>query len=182
MEGMESTPTPAPAPTLKDRVVAAVTLKPEVYRELGADESATGQAAIVVAAAALLSGLGALFIGDFRIGAWIGGAVIALVVFAVWVLIIWLIGKLFGGTADYMSLFRGLGFAYAPIGLGIIPIIGGLVGGIWAIVASIVGAREIHRLSQGSAVATVLIPIGVLLILALTVFAAVMAMLFGMTR
>lgn len=163
MEGMESRP--LPAPTIKDRLVAAVTLKPEVYRQLGADQSATGQAVTVVVVAALVSGLSTIFTGEFGFIGWIVSAILTAVLFGVFVAILWGIGKLFAGVADYMSLFRGLGFAYAPTALGIIPVIGGLVGGIWAIVASIVAVREIHRVSQGAAVATVLIPVGVLLIL-----------------
>lgn len=189
MEGMgeEHTPesgggSPPPVATgsLWDRVVAAVTLKPEVYREVGADQSATGQAALVVVGAALISGLGTIFIGDFGIGGWIVGAIFAIIVFAIWVGILWLIAKLFDGQADYMSLFRGLGFAYAPVSLGIIPILGGFVGGIWALVAAIVGVREIEGFTTGKAAAVVLIPVAVLFVLGLLVAAVAGFALLGM--
>lgn len=179
-EAGESRPSVS-ADTLWDRIMAAVTLKPEVYRELGADQSATGQAAIVVVAAALISGLSVLIgPGRFGIGAWIGGAVFAIIIFAIWVGLLWLIAKLFDGQADYMSLFRGLGFAYAPVSLGIVPIIGGIVGGIWALVAAIIGVREIESFTTGKAAAVVLIPVAVLFVIGLLLAAVAGFALMGM--
>jgi hypothetical protein len=179
MEGMESPAMPAPSQTLWDRVVAAVTLKPEVYRQLAADRSATGQAILVVVLAGLIAGLSSIFVGEFGIGDWIGAGIGAIVGVFIFTAIMLLIGKLFGGVGGYMGLLRGLSFAYVPATLGIIPVIGSLVGGIWVIVAAVVAVREIHGISQGKAVATVLIPVGIFLLLALLFFAAALVAMFG---
>lgn len=172
---------PVSAGTIWDRVVAAVTLKPHVYREVAADRAATLQAAIVVVGAALVSGLSALIgPGRFGVGSWLAGAILAVVFFVIWVGILWLIGKAFGGTADFVGLFRGLGFAYAPVSLGIVPVIGGVVGGIWAVVAAIVGVREIEGVTGGKAAAIVLIPVAVLLVLGVVLGALAGLALMGM--
>jgi hypothetical protein len=187
MEGVEDSPKGGPPTTLKDRLIGAVMLRPRIYRELGADRAATVQSIAVVAMAALVSAylvmiidedahsLGAVFAGDFAVGAWIKGGVVAVVLFSVWAAILWTVGKLYGGRADYMSLVRGLSFAYVPL-LGLVPAqqlaiaealgritvvaaIGVVVVYIWATLAAIVAVREIHRVRQGRAVATVLIPV-----------------------
>lgn len=182
MESMSEPVTPATR-SVTERVQGAVTLKGDVYREIGADDSATGQAILVALAAALVGGLGALLFGNQSFFEWIIGAALAATLgLGIGTGILWLIGRLFGATGTYMSLFRGLAFAYVPSALGIVPVIGSIVGGIWAIVCGIVAVRETQFVSQGKAAAIVLIPVAILFFLG--IFLAVIAglALMGMSQ
>ncbi|MDH3308765.1 MAG: YIP1 family protein [Acidimicrobiia bacterium] len=145
------------------RVLRAVKLEPELYREVADDDAATGQAFVVAIGAALIGGFGTMLISsDSGVGGWLGGAIIGapigLVIFSAIALGL---GKLFSGQGSFNQLLRGLGFAVAPNALGIIPILGGIVGGIWMIACAVVGVREIHKISTGAAVAVVLIPVAI---------------------
>lgn len=100
----------------------------------------------------------------------------------IWTGIIFLVGRLFKGQAGYMQLLRGMGFASAPFALGIIPIIGGIVGIVYSLIVQIRAVREINRVSDGSAAATVLIPFGVLFLLGILVFAAIVAAFIGLAN
>ena len=161
---------------MMDRVIRAVKLDPTLYREVSGDDSKTTEAMIVVALAAAIGGLGTIIgPGDFRFGRWILAAILAPTVgLAIGTGILWLIGKLFSGKAEFMQMFRPLGYAYAPSALSIVPFIGGLVGGIWSLVCAVIAVRESEEVSTGSAVAIVLIPSAVLLIIAVVFVAALL--------
>lgn len=163
---MEPVPVPSEG-SIVDRVIRAVKLDPDLYRQVGEDESKTPEAFLVVALAAAIGGLGSvLFTRDVGFGGWVAGVVVATAVgFTVWTGILYLVGKLFQGQATYTQLLRGVGFASAPYVLAIIPIIGGLAGAVWSLVCQIRAVREINRVSDGGAAATVLIPFGVLFVL-----------------
>jgi len=170
--------------TMMDRVIRAVKLDPTVYREVSGDESKTTEAMIVVGLVALIGGLGTLFgPGDFRFGSWILVGILAPTLgLGIVTGVFWLLGKMFGGKAQFMEMFRPLGYAYAPSALGIIPIIGGVVGGIWTLVCSVVAVRESEEVSTGAAAAIVLIPAAVALILAIIVAAALVATIVGLSN
>lgn len=53
---------------------------------------------------------------------------------------------------------RILCYAGSPGVLGVIPWVGGLVGGVWSLVLLIIGIREVHRTTTGRSVAIVLLP------------------------
>lgn len=153
-----------------ERVKRAVTLSPGVYQEIGNDPQATSQAIIVAAAAALIGGLGALFGGRF--GDWILSPILAVVGLAIGCAILFLLSRMFKAQGTYIQLFRGLGFATAPQALNLIPVIGGIVGGIWSLILAIRAVKETQQVSDGAAVAIVLIPaliIGFVLFLILVV-------------
>jgi hypothetical protein len=67
-----------------------------------------------------------------------------------------------------------IGFAYAPLILGIIPCLGGLVGSIWALIAGFVAVRQGLDFDNVKALLTVLIGFAVYFIgwLLLTAFFA----------
>lgn len=161
------------------RIQRAVKLEEGVYEEIGNDDSATVQAMVVVGIAALISGLGTLIgPGRFSIGGWIFGAILSATIgLAIGAGILFVISRLFKAQGGYIQLFRSLGYAYAPTALGIIPVVGGLVGGIWSVILAIRAVKETQSVSQGAAIAIVLIPVAILVILAFLAFAAVLAML-----
>jgi len=81
-----------------------------------------------------------------------------------------------GATARVVCYSRG------PLLWSIVPIIGSLVGWVWALVLAIQGMRAAHRTSTGRAVAIVLLPWGLLVLLAIglgLLLAVVMAVAGG---
>lgn len=158
-----------------ERLRRALQLEPAVYREIAADDAATGQAIAVAAVAGLIGNLTGS--GNF-IGRVIAGAAGAVIGLLIWTGIIFLVGKIFQGQATYIQLLRGMGYSSAPFALGVIPFLG-FVGFIYAIIMQIRAVREINQVSDGGAVATVLIPWAVFVLLGLLVFFAVMAAFLG---
>jgi len=147
--------------SLVERAIGAARLDIPTYEEVEADRDATGQAAVVVAVAAICSAIGS--IGEGTTGM-IGGLIAAIIGWLVWSGVTYLIGTmLFGGTADWGELLRTIGFAQAPgvfYILGIIPFLGGLVRFavmIWVLVAGIVAIRQALDVSTGKAVLTALV-------------------------
>lgn len=107
---------------------------------------------------------------------------VALVGLAVWTLVLHLFVLLFvperrsiGATA------RILCYAGGPTVFSAVPVLGPLVGLVWATVLQVVGVREVHATSTGRATAAVLLPLGLALVAAflllLLVFVAGVALL-----
>ena len=109
---------------LFSRMKRAAMLDSELYEEVEHDAGATVQAGLVVVLARLLSGVGILFVkGPMAL---VGTVIMSLVAWAVWSSVTFFIGTvLFGGKADIGEMLRVLGFAYTPVCLGIIPLLGG---------------------------------------------------------
>lgn len=150
------TGTPYARRSLVERAIGAARLDNSTYEEVEADRGATGQAATVVAIAAVASAIGSYHEGSAGI---IGSLIIAIVGWLIWSGITYLIGTMFfGGTADWGELLRTIGFAQAPgvlNVLGIIPVLGGLVKfavSIWVLVAGIVAIRQALDVSTGKAI------------------------------
>ncbi|MQA89646.1 MAG: hypothetical protein GEU90_05360 [Gemmatimonas sp.] len=143
---------------LVDRMKGAAMLDVNTYEAVEHDESATIQAAGVVALVAVAQAIAAIGSGGVGI---FGGLIAALLGWVVWAGVTYLIGdKLLGGTATWGELLRTLGFAQAPgvlILLAIIPIFGWLVRAvvaIWILIAGIVAIRQALDFSTGRAIGT----------------------------
>lgn len=161
-----------------ERMKGAALLDVGTYEEVEADQSATGQAAGVVAVVALAQAIGAA--GEGEIGILIGvmGAVVG---WLVWAGVTYLIGdKLLGGTATWGELLRTIGFAQSPgilYVLGIVPVLGGLVRfgvSIWILIAGIIAIRQALDFGTGKAVLTAVVGW-----LAIAIPAAILGGLFG---
>ena len=133
--------------SFQDRVIGAMRLRPQTFEEVEHDQTATGQAAMVVAAAALSGGIAT---GSLR-GA-IAGIILGLIGWAVGSFVLLIVGtKLLPGRnteADFGQMLRTAGFAQA-IGLfgilAFIPVLGYLVRfviWIWMLVALIIAVRQ----------------------------------------
>ena len=146
---------------LVQRMLGAATLNVDTFEEVEADESATMQAATVVAMVAVASAIGGagnentslLFAPVAQILGWL-----------IWAGVTYLIGsKIFGGTASWGELLRTLGFAQSPgllYLLAIIPLVGWvirLVVPFWILWAGVIAVRQALDFSTGKAVLTVLI-------------------------
>ena len=144
-----------------DRMRGAAMLDVATYEEVEADTTATGQAAIVVAIAAICSAIGAAGPGGPSI---VGTLIGALLSWVLWAGLTFVIGqKVFGGTATWGELLRTLGFAQAPrvlLVLGIIPVFGVLVWfavAVWVLIAGIIAIRQALDFTTQKALLTALI-------------------------
>jgi hypothetical protein len=145
-----------------ERMIGAATLNIATYEEVEHDQSATGQAAGVVALVAIASAIGSYGMGGLY-GA-LGQLVSAFIGWVVWSAVTLLIGtKVFGGTADMGEMLRALGFAQA-VGvikvLGIVPVLGwiaALAAGIWMLVCGVVAIRQALDFTTGKAIGTVVL-------------------------
>lgn len=146
---------------LVGRMLGAAKLDVQTYEEVEADTTATGQAAAVVAMAAVASAIASSNAG---LGALIFAPVWQILGWLIWAGVTYLIGdKLFGGTATWGELLRTLGFAQAPsllLVFAFLPLLGGLlkiVVGIWVLIAGVIAIRQALDFSTGKAILTALI-------------------------
>ena len=100
-------------------------------------------------------------------------ALVLLFIGAAW-LHLWV--YLFGGRKGYRETLKALAFGETPaLLLGWIPLVGFLAG-IWSLVLSILGVRELHGISTaralGAVILALLIPLLILVLLALFLFIA----------
>ncbi len=135
--------------SFKERIFRAAKLDVNIYKEVEADESAFGQAMMVVILSGLAAGIGSLENG-------LTGALMvtlsALIGWFVWAFITYFVGTRFlpeeQTQADYGQLLRTIGFSSAPGMIrvvGIVPGIGGIisfVASVWMLVAMVIGVRE----------------------------------------
>lgn len=131
-----------------DRIMGVFRLNSNTFEEIEHDSGATGQAAVVVLLVALLSalgsGIGAAFTEDGSFfTSFLTTLLWAFVGWIIWSVISWFVGTtIFGGKATIDEMLRVIGFAQAPMLLGIIPCIGWLIGGIWALIAGFIAVRQ----------------------------------------
>lgn len=148
--------------SLVERMRRAALLDAATYEAVEHDTTATGQAAVVVALAAVAAAIGDVW----RSGGpgLFNGLVGYLAGWAVWSGIAYLVGtRLFGGRATWGELLRTLGFAQAPgvlLVFAIVPLLGALVKGIvglWLLATGFVALRQALDVSVGRTVLTALV-------------------------
>src|ERR1700687_3445341 len=137
--------------TFAQRLIRAARLDAEIYEEVEADTTATGQATAAVVLSSLAAGIATVAQGG-GLGGIVGGAVYALLAWYVWALLTYWIGTRLlpepQTKADAGELLRTTGFSSAP---GIIRILGAispitrlvcLVAHVWMLLAMIVAVRQ----------------------------------------
>lgn len=129
------------------------------------------------------SQLGGLFTGGFMTGmAGVGGVasiIWAPIGFLIGVGILYLIARLLGGTGDFGNYAYLIATFQAPLTIaealvGLVPFLGGCVVAIlsiYGLVLTYFATKVAHNLTSGRAIAVILIPIGVAILLALCVAA-----------
>ena len=155
---------------LFERMMRAARLDVSLYEEVEADNTATSQAATVVAIVAGCQGIGsAIGAAMNREGgqpamALVGAVIAAFVGWVIWSYTTYFIGtRVFNGTATPGEMLRTIGFAQTPgvFGiLGFIPCLGSLIGlaaGIWALVAGVIAIRQALDFDTGKAILTAII-------------------------
>lgn len=154
-----------------DRILGVFKLDAQTFEKIEHDTSATGQAALVVAAAAVASTIGSSFGGEFSGLLLIGSLIGPFIGWGIWSALTLAIGtNLFEGKADMGEMLRVIGFAYAPQMLSIIPCVGALIGGIWSLVAAFIAVRQGLDLDNVKTAITVGIGFVVYIVL-MTIFA-----------
>src|SRR5215212_9900991 len=166
-----------------ERVIGAIRLAPGTYEEVEHDTDATWQAAVVVAAAAILTGVGS---SAGRTQNLFAGVLASVVFWALFALFAYLVGvHILKGpqtSATFGEVLRALGFSYAPsllAVLGLIPAVGSLIvfiAGLWSLIARVIALRQSLEVSTGRAVA-----IAVVAFLAMVVVLVIIATVFGLS-
>lgn len=154
-----------------DRIIGVFKLDAATFEEIEADESATGQAALVVLIVSLISALGAGFFGEGSFGgAFIGQLLSSFFGWIVWSAITLAVGTaLFNGKSDMGEMLRVLGFAQAPLVLAVVPCLGWVVGAIWALIAGFVAVRQGLDLDNVRAFLTILVGFVAYVVLAIII-------------
>jgi hypothetical protein len=163
-----------------ERIPRVFRLDFTVFRDIAVDENALTEAAIIVVVVTLLSalggavgaliagvGFGSVFVGF--IAAWIFGILFSWVL---WAVVTYFVGTmLFQGKTDIPEMLRVLGYADAPLLLGVfgvIPCVGwiaSLVGAILALIAGVFAIREAMEFDTSKAIVTAVIGWIIVLIL-----------------
>lgn len=168
-----------------ERMIGAAMLNVAIYEEVEHDQSATGQAAVVVVLAAIASAIGSAGEG---LGGALAGLVSALFGWLLWAGVTYFVGtKLFGGIATWGELLRTLGFAQAPrllLVAAIVPVLGVLVAlvvAIWSIVAAVIAVRQALDVDTAKAIFTILVSLVVviLIMIPIGIIFGIGGMLFG---
>jgi hypothetical protein len=145
-----------------ERIIGVFQLDVPTFEEIEHDTTATGQAAGVVAVAAVCQAVGSSISAGIA-GRGVGPNFLATLIaaFIGWVvwsaLTYWIGTTLFEGQADLGEMLRVIGFANAPLILAIIPCFGTLVGGIWALVAGFIAIRQGLDLDNTKTFVTIII-------------------------
>jgi hypothetical protein len=63
------------------------------------------------------------------------------------------------GKATFEGTFASVAYSQAATLLRLVPVCGGIIGGIYALVLIVIGLTEVHRIPQGKAIAAVVIPV-----------------------
>lgn len=157
-----------------NRVIGVLRLDVNTYEEIEADETATSQAAIVVAIVAIIGGLlGGAFstiVGGSFLGTFLQQLLTAFIGWFIWSFVTYFVGtSFFNGKATTGEMLRVLGFAQAPGILVIIPICGWFIGWIWTLVCTFIAIRQGLDLDNMKALATAVVAFIVVLIVYLVI-------------
>lgn len=139
-----------------ENALRAAKLDVEFYNAVEHDDSLTAQAAAFVAVVGALTGLGRWMFSDGNlIRGVVAGIITSLLAWLLWSAITTWVGvRLFDGRSDFKEMSRVLGFAHAPLVLGVLGPWGVGVGSLWTVASGIVAIREGMDFSLGKAIAT----------------------------
>jgi hypothetical protein len=131
-------------------MIRAAKLDVNLYEEVEADRTASGQSLTVIILSSVAAGIGSITYGG--ITGILSATVLTLIGWLIWSYVTYIIGtKLLpspGTQADYGELLRTIGFSSAPGLIRILGIIPGLTGivftaaGIWMLITMIIAVRQ----------------------------------------
>jgi hypothetical protein len=166
---------------LLERIVGVLRLDVATYEEIEADETATSQAALVVAAVAIVGGIfvgiiGAIGEDSTFVGSFLRHLLSVFFGWATWSVATYYVGtSLFEGKSTINQMLRVLGFAQVPGLLAIVPFCGTFVGWIWTMVCSFIAIRQGLDLDNSKALMTAVISFFIVLIVNLAIGAVLLA-------
>jgi predicted Zn finger-like uncharacterized protein len=73
-----------------------------------------------------------------------------------------------GGKGGLEATGRVVAYSQAAMIWSMVPVLGGLVGWLWKTTVQIIGLKEAHKISYGKIIVAFLIPVGVVIVLAVT--------------
>ncbi len=177
---------------LLPRMLRAAKLESQLYEEVEADSTGTGQALLPVVLVSLATGIGHGIAGAMKggegsflsfVSGLIWGIIGSLIIWFIFSLLcFWLGTSIFKGPETKSSLgelLRTLGFAYAPGMLNIfsfIPMVGSIIPFatfVWTVIAAVIAVRQACDFTTGRAIGTVIvaaiIPLIIMVLLAMLV-------------
>lgn len=174
-----------------DRIMGVVTLKPPTYREIADDQSATGQAAIIVVVMAFFSAIvGAIIliaVGSMlppeamrQAGSPVGTAIRTIINSIIsWLIGSWVIAfvskTFFGGKTNTGEMLRVFGYTQVFGILNVIPCLGNIAALVLSLVAAVIGIREASEFDNTKAILT-----GVVAFVILLIVGGILGMLFAL--
>jgi len=159
-----------------ERILRIIKLDTKVYPEIAHDERATTEAATVVVVAALFAAIGNA-VGAHSIGRFFGSLITGVLIsWLLWSYVTMFIGtRLFQGQATFWEMARTLGYANAPMILGILAVFGcvggviGIVAAVLSLIAGFFAVRETLELTTEKAIITILVGWVILIVVSLIV-------------
>lgn len=153
------------------RIVGVFAFSRATYREIETNKSLNREALVVMAVASILNGIGLMMYESTELGETAQMPVVrlalgvfgALLVYLLWAGFVGYLGSTyFKATTNVREMRRVLGYAWAPVGLGVLSGLGlGLlpwaIGYLWAMLTGIVGAKEALDVSWGRTIGTVVV-------------------------
>ena len=144
------------------RIIGVLKLDVNTYEEIEADQTATSQAAIVVAIVAIIGGLFAGLASSIGDGSFLGGFIrqllTAFIGWFIWSYVTYWVGtSFFKGKSTPQEMLRVLGFAQAPAILAVIPVCGAFIGWIWTLICSFIAIRQGLDLDNTKALLTAVV-------------------------
>lgn len=152
-------------PSILRNVVSASLLDVDFFNRAEVDTSLNLQASVVVVVASGAAGIGSAIAASTNLPVAAAlGAVTGLVGWLLWSYVAMAVGtKAFGGTSDFGQMRRVIGFAYAPLSIGIVPWLG-FIGAAWVLFAAVIAIREGMEFSTKRSIATMAVGWGVWLL------------------
>jgi len=145
-----------------ERVKRVLYLESEVFPEIELDPKATGQAAIVVIVASILSGIGTGFGANSFVSGFLASLLFTIVSWYLWAAVTLFIGtRIYDGQANMGEMLRVIGYAQAPRAFNFfafIPIVGWVIPLLtlfWVLAASFMAIREGLDIEVGPTIVTV---------------------------
>ncbi len=124
-------------------VTRVVLLDVDFFKEAARDKSLNVQAAVIVVVASGMAGVGSAIAENVPVVASILVGIIAGIIgWLVWSGVSFALGtRVFGGDSTYAEMLRVIGFAFAPLAIGIVPYLG-FPAAAWMLLASVIAVRE----------------------------------------
>lgn len=134
----------------------------DFYNTAEVDTSLNLQAGVVVIVANAMAGFGSAIAAEAEsfsdVAAAIAlGTLSGFLGWLLWSFVANVVGtRVFSGTSDFGQMRRVIGFAYAPLAIGVIPWLG-FIGAGWVLVAAVIAIREGMDFSTKRSVATMIV-------------------------